>query len=139
MNEIRLSVFALFGTLSSVAAALINWAPNSYLLSVRLSALVELALIFALIPMIILNRLYHSWLFKALGIAMNLEDALHQSMNTKLPKHDILITYGLTELSGPPAGYWKTMKASSLFWTEILTFAFPLLAATVLTVAFQVG
>lgn len=139
MNEIRLSVFTLFGTLSSVAAALIYWAPKSFLLCVRLSALVELALIFALIPLIILNRLYHRWLFKAIGIALNLEDALHQSMKTKLSKYDLLVTYGLTELSGPPAGYWETMKKSSLFWTEIVTFAFPLLAAIVLTAAFQVG
>jgi hypothetical protein len=139
MNDIRLSVFTLFGTLSSVAAALIYWAPNRFLSCVRLSALVEIALIFALIPLIILNRLYHNWLFKAIRIAMNLEDSLHQSMSTQLKKQDTLITYGLTGLSGPPTGYWKTMGLSTLFWTEIVTFAFPLFAAIVLTAAFQVG
>jgi hypothetical protein len=141
MNELRVAVFTLFGTLTTVAAALMFWAPQVFLASIRLSALVELALILVLIPLIVQNRLYHLWLFRFIVVTLNLEDTIYDSLEPKpaMSKGQLLLTYGVTQLEGPPADYWKTMKKSKLFWSDVVMFALPLFLAVILALAFQAG
>ncbi len=142
MNDLRLAVYTLFGTLTSVAAALMFWAPQVFLGPVRLSALVEYALIIVLVPLIVQNRLYHLWLFQSIVVTMNLEDLLHKALGTaSAPKEksQIFLTYGFIHLNQPPQKYWPTMLKSLLFWSDIVMFAAPLIAAVVLALAFQAG
>ena len=145
MGEIRLGVFTLFGTITSVAAALMFWAPNIYLYSIRLSALVELSLILVLIPLIVQHNLYHYWLFKTLIVALYLEDTIFTQVNPQLPQlpplseNDVMLTHSLARKLDHPekSSYRQSLTRDPLFWTGVIVFAFPLAAAIVLFFAFR--
>jgi len=134
------------GTLSSVAAALVFWAPSVFVTVLarpgRLSVLVEIATILIMVPLFFQNRVYHLWLFRAIIVATNLEDIIFDDVISKqrnFSKDQTLLTYGLTGLNKPAVSHWKTMIRSNLFWNEVLIFLFLILAASILAWAFQTG
>lgn len=69
MDDLRVRIFALFGTITSIAAALCFWAPNMFISNIRLSVIIELTIVLMIIPLIFHNRIYHLWLFRAMGTA----------------------------------------------------------------------
>lgn len=136
MDGIRVRLFTLFGTLTSIAAALYYWAPNVFIANIRLSALVELSIILVLIPSIFQNRLYHFWLFKAINTSLSLENLIFQEMKKKDRKMDITITHALTGLEERAGSYWKAMWHSKLFWVEMLIFSFMILTCVAIFYVF---
>ena len=136
MDGVRVRTYTLFGTITSVAAALYFWAPNVYISSIRLSAFVELVVIIILIPSIIQNRLYHFWLFKAINTSLYLENLIFSNLDKKGPKMQIMLTHSLTELEERAGSYWSAMKHSKLFWVEMAIFIFMIIASIVLFIAF---
>jgi hypothetical protein len=147
MDELRIRVFTLFATLTSIAAGLVFWAPTVFVLvlkwPIRLSALVQLTSILIMVPLMFQNRVYHKWMFSAIAVAMNLEKIIYAGMGPaqakKYPQDQLLLTHGLTRLKDAPVGYWRTMWKSELFWNEVLMFAILIIAAIVLFWAFQTG
>ncbi|MDH7477492.1 MAG: hypothetical protein QHH17_03820 [Candidatus Bathyarchaeota archaeon] len=139
MDGVRLRVFTLFGTLTSVAAALYYWAPNAFISNIRLSAFVELSLLFVLIPSMLQNRLYHYWLFKAINTSLDLENFISQELKIENPPSDLMVTHSLTGLKERSGSYCEAMKRSKLFWVEIAIFIFLIIACLILSYIFLVA
>ncbi|MHA1874147.1 MAG: hypothetical protein ACTSVB_08535 [Candidatus Heimdallarchaeaceae archaeon] len=143
LDGVRVRTFTLFGTITSIAAALHYWAPDIYvpllcnLFIIRLSALVELTTFFVIIACLIQNRLYHYWLFKAINISLYYEKLILQKLEERGLKLETILTRALTGLEERNGSYWKAMKRSKLFWTEIAIFFFMSVASIVLFYAFQ--
>jgi len=137
MDGVRVRVFTLFGTITSVAAALYFWAPNVFIANMRLSALVELIMILVLIPSIIQNRLYHFWLFKAINTSLRLENLIYPQIEKKGQKMQIMVTHSLTGLEERTGCYWQAMGRSWLFLVEMSIFGFMILACVALFYVFR--
>ena len=137
MDGVRVRVFTLFGTITSVAAALYFWAPNVFIANIRLSALVELIIILVLIPSIIQNRLYHFWLFKAINTSLRLENLIYPQIEKKGQKMQIMVTHSLTGLEERTGCYWQAMTRSWLFLVEMSIFGFMILACVALFYLFR--
>lgn len=137
MDGVRVRVFTLFGTITSVAAALYYWAPNVFISSIRLSALVQLIAILVIIPSMIQNRLYHFWLFKSINTSLRLENIIFPKLGKEGQKMQIMVTHSLTELEERVGSYWEAMKRSKLFWVEVVIFGFMIAACIGLFYIFQ--
>lgn len=138
MDGVRARVFTLFGTITSVAAALFFWAPNVYLLGIRLSALVELTAILVIIPLMVQNRLYHFWLFKAINTSLRLENLISSKLEKEDQTMQILVTHSLTELEERTGSYWNAMRHSKLFKVEMAIFIFLIVACAAIFYVFLV-
>ena len=137
MDGVRVRVLTLFGTITSVAAALYYWAPDVFILNIRLSALVELVVILVVIPSMIQNRLYHFWLFKAINTSLHLENLIFSRLGKEDQKMQTMLTHSLTELEERTGSYLKAMWSSKLFWVEMAIFLFMIIACVVLFHIFQ--
>jgi len=138
MDGARVRVFTLFGTITSVAAALYYWAPNVFISNIRLSALVQLIAIFVIIPSMIQNRLYHFWLFRSINTSLDLENLIFQKLGREGRKTQIMVTHSLTGLEERTGSYCEAMKRSKLFWVELVIFSFMIAACIGLFSIFQV-
>jgi len=136
MDGARARVFTLFGTITSVAAALYYWAPNVFILSIRLSALVQLITILIIVPSFVQNRLYHFWLFKSINTSLELENLIMPKLK-KEAQSSIMVTHSLTELEKRTSTYWEAMKHSKLFGVEMAIFLFMIAACIGLVLVFQ--
>jgi len=137
MDGVRVRVFTLFGTITSVAAALYFWAPDVLIANIRLSALVELSIILVIIPSIIQNRLYHFWLFRAINISLHLENRIYSKIKKEGQKEQMMLTQSLTGLEERTECYWQAMWRSKLFGVEVVIFGFMILACSVLSYIFS--
>ena len=141
MDGVRGRVFTLFGTISSIAAALYYWAPNTFLPipflgNFRLAVIVELAAILVIIPSFIQNRVYHFWLYRTMRTTTILENMIYNKLEKNLYNKEVMITYSLTRLESPPEGYWRTMWHSILFKMDITVFLIIFGASIILSLIF---
>lgn len=136
MDGVRVRIFTLFGTITSIAAALYFWAPEVFVSNIRLSVVVELVMVLVVIPSFIQNRIYHFWLFRAIRTALFLENLLFKKLKQSVETKEIMITYSLTKMETLPVGYWRTMFHSSLFWMEIGIFGFIIATCVILSYVF---
>jgi len=137
MDNLRLSMFTLFTGITSVAAALYHYAPTAFVGGLRLSAIVELSVVLAILPLVLQGRLYHLWLFNGLITALNLEDLIYSHVGTQISKKKLMLTYSLTKLESPPEDYWTSMKKSKLFWAELFFYVAIAAASLLLSYAFR--
>ncbi len=132
MDSVRARVLTLFGTITSVAAALFFWAPNVDLFGIRLSALVELTAILAIIPLMVQNRLYHFWLFKAMNTSLDLENLISSKLQKEDQTMQIMVTHSLAGFEERKDSYLKAMWNSKLFKVEMAIFIFLVLACAII-------
>ena len=137
IDGVRIRIFTFFGTITSVAAASYYWVPNVFIGNFRVPALIELAVLFFLIPSMFQHRLYHFWLFKAINTALHLENAIHPKIKEKGQKKHIMLTQSLTGVEERTDRYWQAMLHSKLFWVEMGMFSIMILACLGLSYIFS--
>jgi len=141
MDGVRTRAFTLFSAITSVAAALYHWAPDTLIkcfgYNLRISALVELSIFLVLIPLYIQNRLYHYWLYRTRQTLNYLEEKIYSKIQEDIESKDVMLTYSLTKESGKIRGYWQTMLRSKLFLIDLFIFLFITMAGYVLFICFS--
>lgn len=136
MDGVRIRTYTFSAAISSIAAALYYYYPESSLFNVSLSVLIELILIPIIIILYAQNRMYHFWLYRAIDSAINIEEILYNKYKNMLEKKDVFITYSLTKIDVPRKGYWHSMRFSKIFWMDTLIFSFLILFSLSLAVLF---
>ena len=122
MDGIRVRTFTLFGTISSIAAALNYYVPDAIISGIPLSTQVELILIPVITVLFIQNRMYHYWLYRAVETATEIE-GVYEKMKDEIKGRNSFITYSLTRLDKTRRGYWHSMRYSKMFWVDVFILA----------------
>lgn len=68
MDGIRVTTFTLFGLISSIAASLYYFAPQTYVSGISLATLVMIILVPVISVLFAQNRMYHFWLYNRLKL-----------------------------------------------------------------------
>jgi len=139
MDDLRVRTLTIFGTVTSISAAVHYSFHEIQLYGLRISALIEIVFIVLLSPICIQNVFYHHWLYKAINLALNIEDYLYDSLQERFSKDKIFITSSLTGLLEPRAlGFWSSMLRSRLAWLDFFVYMLILVISVVLCYIFLV-
>ena len=139
MDGIRVTTFTLFGLISSIAATLTYYAPNTLVMGIRVPALVEWILIPVITVMFAQNRMYHFWLYNAIETATAMETILSDELKDKIKDRKLFITYSLTGIDKPRKGYWHSMRYSRIFQVDVAIYTIMLLTCIALALVFGLG
>lgn len=137
MDGIRVTTYTLFGIISSIAASLYHYAPQTSVSGISLATLVEIILMPVITILFVQNRMYHYWLYNAIETATALETILHEEMKGRIKDRKLFITYSLTAIDKPRQGYWKAMLHSKIFKVDIAIYISMLATCIALAVIFM--